>query len=274
MSYMTPFCVALVLLSVGTAQTAARAEATGRVLESTRQAGGVALRPTPLPSHNLLAQQPNLARLAVLRGGSSSLIVRYMTGILAAPCLLLVAVFLQPFIVFARAPSAQSSAELWSMLRENLYNAEADNMHLTKVSGAAAAHAAAAREEAARKLIVNHESVLRDVTNANPRTQPDLTRLPSTAQPFVDQALREVARRLIGSRPGEDGSEKLQLSAAAQVAWAETAKYLDTRIQATAQEMPGRPPDMSEAAAAAMRAVLWEVGKGATAESAPMPVAP
>ena len=70
------------------------------------------------------------------------------------------------------------------------------------------------------------------------------------------------------TRPGEDGSEKLQLSSAAQIAWSETAKYLDARIQATPQEMPGRPPDMSEEAAAAMRAVLWEVGMGTSAVAA------
>eukprot|EP00966_Prymnesium_polylepis_P142888 3299135-Prymnesium_polylepis.1 len=43
-------------------------------------------------------------------------------------------------------------------------------------------------------------------------------------------------------------------------AWAGTAKYLDGRIQANPEEKPGRTPDMGPAAAAAMRAVLHEIG--------------
>jgi len=209
----------------------------------------------------------SLNMLTTLRGGSTTTF-RALVGLLCASPLIILAALLKPLLVFARPPNAKSSAELWNQLRENLYNAEADKMHLTKVDGAAAAHPHGAREEAARKLIMNHDSVLRDVTSPSSKTQLDLSRLPSTAEPFVDQALREVARRLIGHRPGEDGWEKLQLSSSAQIAWSETAKYLDARIQATPQEMPGRPPDMSEEAAAAMRAVLWEVGMGTSGVAA------
>jgi len=267
---------ALLLLTVSFARTALRTDGSAVLTPTRRPADGAALVGSlASPSSSNSVAHPNLAALTLLRGGSSSLILKYVTGIIAAPCLLMLAVFLQPFVVFARAPSATNSAELWSMIRENLYNAEADNMHLTKVEGAAAAHSAAAREEAARKLIVNHESVVRDVTNASPLTQPDLERLPKSVEPFVDQALREVARRLIGRRPGEDGFEKAPSSAAAMTAWIDTAKYLEKRIQATAAEMPGRPPDMSEQAAAAMRAVLWEVGNVADgAAAAPAPVGP
>jgi len=254
----------VVLAARTTVQSCLRSDVTSRNLSPARQAVHDTTLSRPIASQSSIGLQArsSLAVLAVLRGGSSSLVLRF-AGLLCAPCLLIIAVFLQPFVVFTRPPSAKTSAELWSTLRENLYNAEADNMHLTKVDGAAAAHSPIAREEAARKLIVNHESVLRDVTNGNALTQPDLARLPSIAEPFVDQALREVARRLIGRRPGEDCLEKLQPTTAALAAWADTAKYLDSRIQATVQEKPGRPPDMSEQAAAAMRAVLWEVGTGA-----------
>lgn len=132
-----------------------------------------------------------------------------------------------------------------------------------EASGAAAAHAQIAREEAARKLIVNHARVLRDVTNAMPLTQPELQRAELFDAPYVDQALRETARRLLGRHPGlQELEEQLDPSAAQQAhAWAITAHYMDRRIQATAAERPGRAPDMSEEAAAAMRAVLMEVAQ-------------
>ena len=48
--------------------------------------------------------------------------------------------------------------------------------------------------------------------------------------------------------------------AAAAKAWVRTVAYLQQRIQAAHAECPGRAPDLSEAAAAAMRAALAEVG--------------
>jgi len=126
----------------------------------------------------------------------------------------------------------------------------------TEADGAAAVHSHSAREEAARKLITNHEAVVRDVTNPSPKTQPQLTRVSEAAAPYVDQTLREVARRLLGRRPG---AQQLQERVDAVTAL-ETARYLHNRIQSTAEEKPGRHPDMSTAATAAMRAVLAEVG--------------
>ena len=41
-----------------------------------------------------------------------------------------------------------------------------------------------------------------------------------------------------------------------------TARYLCGRIQSTPEQKPGRAPDMSPAAAAAMKVVLMEVGSG------------
>ena len=42
-------------------------------------------------------------------------------------------------------------------------------------------------------------------------------------------------------------------------AWAMTASYLEGRIQDKPEQKPGRQPDMSEAAAAAMMAVMGEL---------------
>jgi len=142
----------------------------------------------------------------------------------------------------------------------------------SKAEGLAGNHAHEAREEAARKLISNHELVLkdlvnhttqRDVTGTVPLTQLELKRIAPELAPYVDQALRETARRLLGQRPGaHDGLEvKGDPENDAQMgAWRDTAVYLDGRIQSTAEEKPGRAPDVSAAAANAMRDVLKEVG--------------
>merc|ERR1719437_257011 len=41
--------------------------------------------------------------------------------------------------------------------------------------------------------------------------------------------------------------------------WAEAARYLSGRIQGTADEMPGRKPDMSSDAATALRTMLAQM---------------
>merc|ERR1712061_965883 len=60
-----------------------------------------------------------------------------------------------------------------------------------------------------------------------------------------DAMVFEVCRRLEGKG-----------ASPSQPVWAEAARYLSGRIQGAAAEMPGRNPDMSPAAAAALRAVL------------------
>ena len=81
----------------------------------------------------------------------------------------------------------------------------------------------------------------------------------------ADQALREVARRLL--------EERLDPSTPAMAsAWAGMATYLDGRIQGSPDQKPGRTPDMSAAAWAAMTAVLREVG-GLGGNAAPIAMA-
>ena len=103
-----------------------------------------------------------------------------------------------------------------------------------------------------------------DITNEAPVTQFELKRVGVRDQPHVDQCLREVARRLLGGRPGAAPlpEERLDpLMPAQAAAWVATANYLNGRIQGEPSQKPGRTPDLSTSGAAAMKAVLHEVGR-------------
>ena len=111
--------------------------------------------------------------------------------------------------------------------------------------------------EAASLLITNHAAVLRDVTNPVPMSQMDIPRVRMEHTKYADQALREVARRLLGLRHEQAtliASDSEQLGA-----WAQAAKCLDARIQSTPRERPGRTPDMSVGAAGEMRAAVQQL---------------
>ena len=155
----------------------------------------------------------------------------------------------------------------WAMLHKAL---ETGGSMPSEAGGVAGSHNHASREEAARRLITNHENVLKDVTNPSKYTnidgkeltQLELQRVDPNCAVYADEALREVVRRLLGRRAGLQNLEvRMDPSNTAQaITWGGVASYLDGRIQAKPEQKPGRTPDMSPAAAAAMRAVLAEVG--------------
>lgn len=147
--------------------------------------------------------------------------------------------------------------------------------------GIAGSFTPGAREEIARKLIMNHTAVINDVTNpsmiknieSKPLTQTHLSRVPVGSKPFVDQMLREVARRLLGRRSGMASyAEKVDTNNDVQrEAWIGTAIYLAARTQTKADQKPGRKPDMSEAAGDAFLAVMEEVASSCFANKDEVP---
>lgn len=159
----------------------------------------------------------------------------------------------------------QMGHDKWFKLAEQLPVAES-------ASGAAGGHDPPVRGEAAYKLITNHEAVLRDVTNPSPTKsimgtqlkQAELKRVNVNHAHYADQALREVARRLIGNKPGiEMIAERLDGTPDQAKAWAGTCIYLLSRVQAHRDECAGRQADMGFHAALAMRAVLSELANNA-----------
>jgi len=133
-----------------------------------------------------------------------------------------------------------------------------------ETSGVAARHSTAARLEAAETVLGNHFNLLQDICNprpglniiAIPLTQTELVRVSPQHAGHVDEGLREAVRRLIG----RGQPVMLNHSPEAEEARAACARYLDFRIQSKPDQKPGRTPDMSEEAAAALKAVLVEVG--------------
>ena len=80
-----------------------------------------------------------------------------------------------------------------------------------------------------------------------------LSRVSPQHEDIADEALREIERRLLGER------NSYPLTENERAVWVAVATYLDGRIQAAADEKPGREPDMSGAAAAAVRVVLQQL---------------
>jgi len=114
--------------------------------------------------------------------------------------------------------------------------------------------------EAAQKLVSNRERIVRDITNPGFQnidgyelTQTYLERVVEPAgRATVDAMITEVCCRLLFKTVTQPSQEDLKL-------WAAAARYLSGRIQGTPQEKPGRNPDMSPGAAAALRAVLQQI---------------
>jgi len=116
-----------------------------------------------------------------------------------------------------------------------------------------------AQMEAAHMLMSNREKVVQDITNPGPTniegkalTQTDLKRVDVEHQASVNAMVKEVSLRLLGMTPSKPPAQEA-------LAWSEAARFLSGRIQGTPNEMRGRKPDMSSAAAAALRKVLEQL---------------
>merc|ERR1712039_798602 len=131
---------------------------------------------------------------------------------------------------------AKSDDENWAQLSEILSKPVGSG--LISADGVAGGFNQVARDEAATKLIGNNSRVVRDICNSQPKTQTNLTRVSSGSEGEVDKMLREVARRLLGRRPGAT-SIPAQTTGNKQV-WQQTAAYLAARTQSTDQQCPGR----------------------------------
>ena len=185
----------------------------------------------------------------------------------------------RPTVATVATPPANLTSE--EMRAEAERSGRWDAMHqllqssgaAVEADGAAASHQRAAREAAARKLISNHANVLLDLTNASetlniegrPLTQQFVLRRVAPAdRSFADEFLLELARRLLGRCSSVSWRVELGSARAASV-WMMASKYLDGRIQSTPDQKPGRTPDVSVEAAAAMKAVMAEMQASAAA---------
>jgi len=105
--------------------------------------------------------------------------------------------------------------------------------------------------EAARKLITNRGRVLNDVCNSNRKTQKQITTVVSQKQSgYVENGMKECARRLLGEQA------RLPANAAERQAWASMATVISSRLQTSEGQCPGRAPDMSPGAGAALKSTL------------------
>lgn len=105
-----------------------------------------------------------------------------------------------------------------------------------------------------RALLMRHPTLAPDGSRLG-LTQLELRRVDATLAKYIDEGLREAVRRLVGRGPSSGLSpEPLAIEARAAC-----ARYLEVRIQSTHEQKPGRAPDMSAEAAAALLAVLREV---------------
>jgi hypothetical protein len=167
-----------------------------------------------------------------------------------------------PFVVGKLEEALTAAPPLWAKIRALLRH-QAGPVPMTEELRDETYEAleANAREEAVRKLLTNREMILLDVINPSPSTQACLRRPAVHDVQHVDQALREAALRLLSDRPGAKALEEQldPVSPAQPLAWVDTSKYLSARVQSTQEEKPGRQPDMSPAAARALKIALRDV---------------
>jgi len=167
----------------------------------------------------------------------------------------------------AEATSTSGTTHLWSALRSRHEAANCISSAPVQVASSSA------KLEAAQKLIYNHVNVIKDMVNTEPSpSQPSLARVDARMAGYAEQLMREVARRLLGVRPGapcygcpyEALDKRHPLRPTQQRAWAAAATFLHERIQTEGHRPTGRQPDMSPAAAEAMKQVLREIRTEAT----------
>jgi len=173
-----------------------------------------------------------------------------------------------------KAVLSEVGSTAWEPLHD-LFQERGVNEKCRDTHSVAINHSAKARKEAVTAVLGNHVRLLIDVCNpsaelnidATKLTQTELNRVPAADAPHVDEGLREAIRLLMGH-----GTPRAVLSSAssAQAARAQCAKYLRTRIQDEPSQKPGRKPDMSAEAGAALKDVLDEVGS-IHGTSTPMP---
>merc|ERR1712050_236165 len=125
---------------------------------------------------------------------------------------------------------------------------------------ATAMRAVLADIEASNLLMCNRETIVADITNPGPGavkggqlSQQGLKRVDRTQNASVDRMIREVSGRLLGKKMTEPST-----SSEAKV-WEEAASFFNARLQSSSHECRGRNPDMSQAAAKAMRSVLASI---------------
>jgi len=135
-----------------------------------------------------------------------------------------------------------------------------------------------ARMEAAHRLATNFETVVKDITNPGPSavgggelTQLNLKRVKAVNKLEVEEMVKAVCSLLLG-QPVMTSYQDGELPAASPrtprtgpstpqdaLVWVQAATFLSGRIQKSADEMPGRAPDMSLHAALAMQKVLAQI---------------
>jgi hypothetical protein len=121
--------------------------------------------------------------------------------------------------------------------------------------------AAAASNEAANALSGNKDDVVKDIANSTNKaikgggvSQPELERVDAKNSTIANAMVGELINRLKGQPPKAAAGEQAAV-------WAVAARYLAGRVQGTQEAMPGRKPDMSAGAAAAMCAALAKIGE-------------
>jgi hypothetical protein len=116
----------------------------------------------------------------------------------------------------------------------------------------------AARQDAGKALSNNRQNVVNDICNPKPLTQPELERVDAKDRDSVDRMVSEVANQL----QGVSASSKLPSTPQELQVWAVAASYLAQRVQGTGEQMPGRAPDMTAAAAKSFCTVLGRIEAG------------